>query len=482
MTIEEKIARKKKELAEKRAELKTKITETRASVTSDGSDGSNTLSADEIQAAQKQISVIENDCKQCAADIDALEQISPLLNDPTDDGDSDSSTDQEQNADQSKQAAPANGSQAPAAQGAKAPAAKVPAADPNVKARSRVLTAEERGININKMHNVTVNEKRSLPNVKAFESYIRGKGQVRADPGITSTDASFGAIVPVQYLNASDQPLPPNSLAPIVNKISVNFRTGHYPIFKRQTLGMTKVNQLDPNAVTNNPSIIDCIYDLATYRQQVNIAQESIDDMNVDITGKISDFINEQKYLTEQYTIGSLLAAGSTAHAVNPVTVHSIDDIKFQSNVALNIAYTSRYFVATQSAFQILDTVKDAMGRPIVQGSLVDATKRSLFGYPLIIVQDVAMGAAGEKHLWLGDPKSYIAYFYKTDTTARWFAGYNYEVQLYAFYRADFQIADDEAGVSMLIGDDFTTQYSLAQGTSTTTTTTAGTTTTTTAG
>ncbi|GGL55871.1 phage major capsid protein [Sporolactobacillus putidus] len=452
MTIQEKIANKKKELAEKRAELKKRIKESRAAVAGDDS----SLSADDIQKIQKQITIIENDCKQCAADLDALEQISPLLQDPDepDNTDSDMDNAQTDSADPTDSTAQTStNGQAPAHNKA---AGVIPAGK---QSNSRIITAEERGI-ILPMHNVKNAERRSLGHVRSFESYVRSKGE-RRDVGL-AFDASYGAIVPTEYLNATDQPLPPNSLAPLVNKVAVKEPHGFAPIFKRQTLGMTVVSPLQPNAVTANPAIYPVEYQVQTYRQQLNVSQEMIDDTNVDITGKIADYINEQKYLTEQYAIGHLMVAGDDTTVVTPVAISVskgtagyqldlVDQIKEQFNVKLNIAYTNRVFVATQSAFQILDTLRDNYGRYLVQQSITDASSKTMFGVPLVIVQDVAMGAQGEAHLWLGDPKMFCLYAHKADTTARWFAGYNYELQLYAFYRADFRVADPDAGISMTL-------------------------------
>lgn len=450
MTLEEKIAGKKKELAEKRAALKTKITETRAAVTGDSSYGSDTLSSDQITQIQKQITTLEDDCKQCAADLEALEAISPLLEDPDE---QDDPMDSETNADSTKEAPAA--STTPAAPAAKA----APAIPVGKQTNSRIITAEERGINPT-MHSVKNVERRSLTHVRSFESYIRSKGE-RRDTGLVY-DASYGAIVPTEYLNATDQPLPANSLAPLVNKVAVNEPHGFSPIFKRQTLGMTPVAQLQSNAVTANPTIYPVEYQVQTYRTQLNVSQEMIDDTNVDITGKIADYINEQKYLTEQYGIGHVLATGDATTVVTPTALSVskatagyqldlVDQIKEQFNVNLNIAYTNRTFVATQSAFQILDTLRDNYGRYLVQQSITDASSKTMFGAPLVIVQDAAMGTNGEARLWLGDPKMFCLYAHKADTTARWFAGYNYELQLYAFYRADFRVADPEAGISMTL-------------------------------
>lgn len=450
MELKEKISNKKRELAEKRSELKKLVEETRADVAAESS----TLSAEEIKKVQKQITTIEESIKSLVDDVNALESISPLLEDPDEaegtDGDADDKPANEAPAETDACAPKEEMKSADEAPAAAKAEGKIPVAK---ETKSRIITAEERGM-IPKMHNVA--DKRNADNVRSFEKYIRSRGEVR-DTGVMSTDAGYGAIVPVQYLNAADQPLPANSLAPLVNKVAVNYRMGHFPIFKRQTVGMSVVNELDPNAVTANPEIIDVTYDVKTYRQQLNVSQEMIDDSNVDITGKIANYINEQKYLTEQYAIGHIMAAGDVDHPVTPVALTAtaatasslVDQIKEQFNVALNIAYTNRAFVATQSAFQILDTLKDGFGRYLVQSNVTDSSQKTLLGVPLVVVQDIAMGANGDKLLWLGDPKMYVAYFHKADTTARWFAGYNYELQLYAFYRADFKVADNEAGITM---------------------------------
>lgn len=465
MTIAEKIASKKTELAEKRSLLKAKISETRDAVGADDS----TLSADDITAIQKQITVLEQDCQKCAADLDALENINPLLQDPNEPEGTDDDMD-ETDADPTKQAAadaakdePVKGdttqSAAPNASAQATPAAKTNGVivDASNKASSRINNFKFG----RETRNMEISDLRKLENSRSFANYVKSRGETR-DTGIMSTDPGFGAIVPVEYLQALEQKMPPNSLAPIVHKVAVNYRTGHLPLIKRQTVGMTEAAQLAANNITANPTVEDIIYDIKTYRQQLNIAEEMVDDSNEDVTGLVADFLVKQKQLTEQYQIGKLMFQGDTANPVTPVAISAskatagysleiADQIKHAFNVDLNIAYTNRYFVATQTCFQILDTLKDNYGRYLVQSSLIDPSQKTLFGAPLIVIQDIATGANGNSMLWLGEPDSYALYAHRNEANARFLANWNYELQLYCFFRADFKVLDPEAGITMTL-------------------------------
>lgn len=460
MNLEEKIAEIKESLAEKRAELKKKAKEARDSTSDMGN----------MQACVDACKQLQKDIEQLNKDLVACQEACGL--DP--DGDGDASGDNDGDGDGASEGNPPaqTNSADPAASTSKPTVIKGEAQTNSlhlVGSQKPVIRSIE---TIPGYKNIQAADRRNSPQARAFEQYIRSKGEIR-DAGIMSSDPLYGAIVPTEYLKPSLQPLPPNSLAPLVNKVPVKYRTGHWPIFKRQTVGMTPVTQLAQNNTTANPALIDAVYDIQTYRQQLNIGQEMIDDTDYDVTGYVSDFLMEQKYLTEQYAIGKLLAVGDANYPVVPTTVRNVDDIKHQNNAVLNIAYANRYFVATQSAFDVLDQVKTATGKPLLGESLKDATQRTLFGYPLLVVQDVAMGVAGDKFLWLGDPKAYVFYAYRLDMSARWFFGGNYENQMYVFYRADFKVGDYEGGISMKLADDFLTQYELAQAPVTTTTTTA---------
>ncbi|MDD9147352.1 phage major capsid protein [Sporolactobacillus sp. CQH2019] len=444
MTIAERITSKKKELAEKRAALNKKVKETRAAVAADDS----TLSADDIKKLQAQITILEQDCQKCCDDLDALENINPLLQDPNEKGGTDSDmddssasdingSDEEQNSAQANQSAQ-NTQAAQAAQ---------------KNARSFRVKDEIRGMDPNKINGQPVGShvntnKTPLSDIRSYETWLRSYGE-RRDAGLISTGNE--AVTPVAFLKPSFQPQPEHTLASIVNRQSVSTRTGHFPVFKRQVNPLVTAAELAANPAVANPALIDILYDVQTYRGELDISQEMVDDSSFDITGYVNQYITFARDLTEQYALGKLFFIGDATHVLTPTAANSLADIKTAYDATLNIAYAPfRQFVVTQSGFALLDSMTDAIGRPLLQPVISDASQKTLFGSPITVIQDVAAnGTNGSKLLWIGDPKSYAFEAFRNQMTSAFFWSPNFEQRLAIFYRFDAKIADNEAGITL---------------------------------
>ncbi|WP_141771437.1 phage major capsid protein, partial [Bacillus licheniformis] len=97
-------------------------------------------------------------------------------------------------------------------------------------------------------------------------------------------------------------------------------------------------------------------------------------------------------------------------------TVSKQDDIKDILNVKLDPAINATTKVVTnQSGFNMLDKLKDAFGRYLLQPNPTDPTKKLLFGKPVSVISDKYLPSSGTKTpkhpLIIGDLKEAVKLF-----------------------------------------------------------------------
>lgn len=228
-------------------------------------------------------------------------------------------------------------------------------------------------------------------------------------------------------------------MAALANVQTVSAPSGHLPILKKQSAGLVSAEELAANPDLAKPEFIDVAYDVQTFRGSLPVSQETIDDAAIDISGLVSTYVNDAKSLTEQRKLGEVLATATAA------TAASVDELKDVFNIQIPAGYI-KSFVMTQSAYGELDKVKDSNGRYLLQDSIASASGKILFGAPVTVVEDTVLGIAGDKKVFVGDPKSFAFEAKKSEVTGKWVDDDIYGVKFAVFYRADFKAADTAAG------------------------------------
>lgn len=215
--------------------------------------------------------------------------------------------------------------------------------------------------------------------------------------------------------------------------------SGKYPILKRATTRMYSVEELEKNPKLTKPDFDHVDWSVVTYRGAIPLSQESIDDADVDLVNLVAENNEEISLNTTNYAM-------SEAFKKFPKkTISGLDDIKKIYNVDLDPAYR-KVFVASQSFYNFLDTIKDGNGRYMLQDSIHSASGKAFGGYPFFVVGDELLGEAGQANAFLGDPKRGILFADRKQLAVRWA---NHEIHgqyLQAVLRFDVQIADKNAG------------------------------------
>ncbi|WP_270217132.1 phage major capsid protein [Pediococcus pentosaceus] len=293
--------------------------------------------------------------------------------------------------------------------------------------------------------NLTENQK-AQDNTRSIENYIRSHGTVR-DAGLKTGD--IGAMIPEEIIyNPEAEVNSVADLSALVTKTPATTGSGTYPILKRATAVMNSVAELEENPALAKPEFENVTWKIATYRGAIPISEESIQDTQVPLMPVIQKNAGEQRLNTLNKAISAKLvtfnAKASTADTV-------ADDLKHVLNVDLDPAY-DKTIVVSQSAYQVLDTLKDKEGRYLLQESITAASGLTLFGKSVVVVNDELLGQVGEAHIWVGDLKRAILYVNRVDTQISWVKNEIYGQYLGLAMRFDVEVADKSAGYFVTVG------------------------------
>ncbi|MGM0183418.1 HK97 family phage major capsid protein [Enterococcus sp. AZ150] len=308
---------------------------------------------------------------------------------------------------------------------------------------------------------VPVQERKATPQQTeyrdALNDFIRSKGEKRE--GVNFKDGE--AVVPASLLTRAldgiksetvDSTIPESvvynpqmeiktvtDLKQFTNIFQATTASGKYPILKKATARLNSVAELEANPALAKPEFDEVDWAVKTYRGAIPISNESIQDSAVDLVGVIARHANEQKLNTTNFAIAEVFKTFAAK------TASTLDDIKKIINVDLDAAY-SKALVASQSFYNVLDTLKDGNGRYLLQDSVVSPTGKVLLGMPVFVIEDDLLGATGEAKAFIGDLDRAVLFANRVDVTVRWIEDKIYGQYLQVATRFDVKAADKNAG------------------------------------
>lgn len=270
----------------------------------------------------------------------------------------------------------------------------------------------------------------------AINAFVKSKGQVR-DGGFKEADA--GILIPVEILAPQEKPEDIVDLKNYVKNVSVNSASGKYPVIAKSGSKMSTVEELEQNPELSKPKISNIDYSIATRRGYIPISQEAIDDADYDVTGLIRDEINDQSRNTRNTDIATVLKS-ATAKSVT-----GLDGLKDLVNKEIEKVYPVK-FIISASLYAELDKLKDKNGRYLLQDSITSLSGKMLFGKEVIVLDDEMIAGAGELKGFVGDPKSFCAFFDRKQTSVEWVDNQIYGKLLAGIVRYDVKKTDTNAG------------------------------------
>lgn len=280
--------------------------------------------------------------------------------------------------------------------------------------------------------------------VRGFLNYVRShnpKMDLRALPeGVKSTDV--GAIIPEDIVTKTKM-LPETvvDLRNLVQTVKVSTPTGKYPILKSTEAVMHTVAELEANPDLDKPQFENVLYDVDTYRGQIPVSRESLDDSDEDLGALIARHIQRIVLNTANAKIVENLKTATAK------TVKNLDEIKTIINTEFDPAYNLQ-FVVSQSFFNEVDLMKDNEGRYLLQPSITAQSGKSLLGLNVTVLSDKLLAgvASNKKVAFLGDPAGFTSFFDRNEMAVRWQEHQHYGEILAAAMRFDVKTVDAAAG------------------------------------
>ncbi|WAX14877.1 hypothetical protein EF36P1_00061 [Enterococcus phage EF36P1] len=280
--------------------------------------------------------------------------------------------------------------------------------------------------------------------VRGFLNYVRShnpKMDLRALPeGVKSTDV--GAIIP-QDIVTKTKMLPETvvDLRNLVQTVKVSTPTGKYPILKSTEAVMHTVEELEANPDLDKPQFENVLYDVDTYRGQIPVSRESLDDSDEDLGALVGHHVQRITLNTANSKIVENLKTATAK------TVKNLDEIKTIINTEFDPAYNLQ-FVVSQSFYNEVDLMKDNEGRYLLQPSITAQSGKSLLGLNVTVLSDklLAGEAPNKKVAFLGDPAGFTSFFDRNEMAVRWQEHQHYGEILAAAMRFDVKTVDAAAG------------------------------------
>lgn len=280
--------------------------------------------------------------------------------------------------------------------------------------------------------------------IRGFLNYVRShnsKMDLRALPdGVKSTDV--GAIIP-QDIVTKTKMLPETvvDLRNLVQTVKVSTPTGKYPILKSTEAVMHTVEELEANPDLDKPQFENVLYDVDTYRGQIPVSRESLDDSDEDLGALIARHIQRIALNTANSKIVENLKTATAK------TVKNLDEIKTIINTEFDPAYNLQ-FIVSQSFYNEVDLMKDNEGRYLLQPSITAQSGKSLLGLNVTVLSDklLAGEVSNKKVAFLGDPAGFTSFFDRNEMAVRWQEHQHYGEILAAAMRFDVKKVDAAAG------------------------------------
>ncbi|MDW4081648.1 phage major capsid protein [Staphylococcus saprophyticus] len=271
---------------------------------------------------------------------------------------------------------------------------------------------------------------------EAFLNYVKSKGAKRDN--VKSVDAQ--PIIP-EDIKYQPEELPETfvDLKKFVNVQPVTTAAGSHPILNPAQETMVSVEELEKNPELAKPKFTDIDYKVKTYRGQIPVSQESLDDSEANLANIVAQNNARQAVNTTNKYIADVMKSFEAVNTAN------LDDIKAIINVEIDPAYNLS-LVVSQSFYQALDTLKDKNGQYLLKQDITSPTGTVLFGRPVFIIKDELFGNKGDKKAFIGDLKYAVFFADRKQASVKWVENEIYGQILAAYMRFDVKKGVEEAG------------------------------------
>ena len=301
-------------------------------------------------------------------------------------------------------------------------------------------TIEGKELSMKKNRNKQTNE--IAETRELLNEYIRSKGQKRE--GLTTVDG--GALIPKEVLEPQKTKVRSVDLSKLVRVVPVTTGSGEYAVISKSKNKMKKTSELEKNPDLAKTPINKVNWTVDTYRGELSVSKEMIDDANYNIMGLVEEDAVNQEVNTKNFEIASILKSATAVNA------SGFDGLKDVINKKIPSVYDVS-IVATDSMFSALDKVKDKEGRYMLQPDPTSPTGYKFKNKIIYTVPDDLLGAENDMKAFIGDVYEFVALFDREQTTVKWTPNEIYGEKLGLFSRFGLTKTNEEAGAFVTYTD-----------------------------
>ncbi len=275
-----------------------------------------------------------------------------------------------------------------------------------------------------------------------LNEYIRSKGQKRE--GLKTVDG--GALIPKEVLEPQKAKVRSVDLSKLVRVIPVTTGSGEYAVISKSKNKMTKTSELEKNPELAKTPINKVNWTVDTYRGELSVSKEMIDDANYNIMALVEEDAVNQEVNTKNFEIATILKSATAVNA------SGFDGLKDVINKKIPSVYDV-ILVVTDSMFAALDKVKDKQGRYMLQPDPTSPTGYKFKNKVIYPIPDELLGNEGEMKAFIGDAYEFVALFDREQTTVKWTPNEIYGEKLGLFSRFGLTKTNEEAGTFVTYTD-----------------------------
>lgn len=201
-------------------------------------------------------------------------------------------------------------------------------------------------------------------------------------------------------------------LSQLVTVESVTTLTGYRVIDTKPTTGFTKINsEMGQIPTDDQPSFTRVPYSVEEYSLIVPISNDLLSDETAGLMEYLARWMSRKAVLTRN---GIILTKLATLTATDIAADGELAAIKAALNKGLDPAISANARMLTnQSGFNVLDTLEDSVGHPLLQQDVTQGTGRQVLGHGITFIGDAFLANVATKGspLYIGDFKEFMTIF-----------------------------------------------------------------------
>lgn len=262
-------------------------------------------------------------------------------------------------------------------------------------------------------HDYGFNPNHSSQEVRDFEHYIQTK-EIREG---LKTDSGY-VVIPEEIVTEIQQIIEDElKLSDYVTVRNVEYGKGKVPLLKQDIQPLPLVEELQENPALSVTPYQEVEYNIKTHRGFLLVSKEALEDEKSGLVKLIKDYFARSIVSTENKAILESI------NSLEKIDATGIDGIKDVLNKRVLPNYKNNVILLNQSAFNVIDKLKDNNGRYLLQEKLADPTAKHISGASVVIVPDSVLpsnDSEGTHPVVVGNLKDAIVLFRRSKYEAQW--------------------------------------------------------------